>query len=278
MVETAALTLRDYRTDVKPIWCPGCGDFGVLSSTHKALVQLQLRPENVVIASGIGCSSRLPYFVKTYGIHGLHGRSLPLATGMKLARPDLTVLAYGGDGDMFSIGTGHTPHAARRNVDITAVCMDNQIYGLTKAQTSPTSVRGYKSKSTPYGSPDEPLNPVLLALASGASFVARAYSARAKELTDLLIKGIQHKGFAFIHVKSPCVEFINTYDMLDRLVEEMPVDHDPSDLQAAMNLAVTEEKVHVGVFYESERPVYEEVAHSWFKPTDFDADAFFRRF
>src|SRR3972149_4285783 len=193
---------KDYKSGTKPVWCPGCGDFGVLSATYKALTTLQLKPHEVVIVSGIGCSSRIPYFMSTFGVPGVHG---PL------------------------------PHAAARNPDITVVMMDNQTYGLTKAQASPTSVTGHVSKSTPYGAVAKPLNPVLLALSYGASFVARGYSAKANELSNLLVEAIQHPGFAFIHVQSPCTEFYNTYNLYDDVVEDIPAGHDTSNLRAAMD-------------------------------------------
>ena len=251
------LTVKDYRGDQKPVWCPGCGDFGVLSATFKALAALQLPKHQVVVVSGIGCSSRAPYFMSTFGFHGVHGRALPIATGIKLTRPDLTVLVMGGDGDLMAIGMGHLPHAAARNIDVTCIMMDNQTYGLTKAQASPTSFVGHKTKSTPYGVIAKPMNPVLMALAAGATFVARGYSAKPNELAQLIVQGIRHKGFSFIHVHSPCAEFYNTYDFYDQRVTEMPAGWDTSDLKAAMELALTEERVHLGVFYQAERPVYE---------------------
>jgi 2-oxoglutarate ferredoxin oxidoreductase subunit beta len=250
--EDALLEVKDYRSGVKPVWCPGCGDFGVLSATYKALTALQLKPYEVVVVSGIGCSSRIPYFLRTYGIHGVHGRPLPIATGVKMANPALTVLAMGGDGDLMSIGAGHMPHAAARNVDITVIMMDNQIYGLTKAQTSPTSAAGFISKSTPFGAVARPFKPVVLALAYGATFVARGYSARASELSDLIVQGVRHRGFSFIHVQSPCAEFHNTYNYYDETAAEMPPEHDTSDQAAALHLALTEERVHLGVFYRDE--------------------------
>ncbi|GBD12822.1 2-oxoglutarate oxidoreductase subunit KorB [bacterium HR24] len=251
------LTVKDYRSDQKPVWCPGCGDFGVLSATFKALAALQLPKHQVVVVSGIGCSSRAPYFMSTFGFHGVHGRALPIATGIKLTRPDLTVLVLGGDGDLMAIGMGHLPHAAARNIDVTCVMMDNQTYGLTKAQASPTSFMGHKTKSTPYGVIAKPMNPVLMALAAGATFVARGYSARPNELAQLIVEGIKHKGFSFIHVHSPCAEFYNTYDFYDQRVTEMPEGWDTRDLKAAMELALTEDRVHLGIFYREERPVYE---------------------
>lgn len=247
---------RDYKSGVKPVWCPGCGDFGVLSATFKAMTTLQLKPHEVVVVSGIGCSSRTPYFMRTYGIHGVHGRSLPIATGVKLANPDLTVLAMGGDGDLMSIGAGHFPHAAARNVDITVIMMDNQIYGLTKAQASPTSGMGHVSKSTPYGSLSKPAQPVLLALTYGATFVARGYSAKAKEMADLIAEGVRHKGFSFIHVQSPCTEFHNTYNQYDEVVEDLPPTYDRTDRSKAIQLALNEQRVYLGVFYQETRPIF----------------------
>jgi 2-oxoglutarate ferredoxin oxidoreductase subunit beta len=245
--------MKDYRSDVKPVWCPGCGDFAVLSATYKAMARLGLKREETVVVSGIGCSSRLPYFVRTYGMHTLHGRALPVATGLKLARPDLTVLVFGGDGDLFSIGAGHTPHGAARDIDVTVICMDNSTYGLTKGQTSPTSPLGHKTKSTPYGAVVQPLSPVLLALAFGAGWVGRAYSAKPKQLEDLIVAAVQHRGFSFLHVESPCTEFNNTYNYFDALVQDLPPDYDPTDREEAIRLALTEERVHLGVFFRDDR-------------------------
>jgi len=260
-VET--LTVKDYKSDVKPIWCPGCGDFGVLTATYKALAQLQIARKDVVVVSGIGCSSRTPYFMSTYGFHGVHGRSLPVATGIKLANPDLTVLVMGGDGDLMAIGAGHFPHAAARNINVTCVMMDNQTYGLTKAQASPTSFVGHKSKSTPYGVISKPMKPVLVALTAGATFVARGYSAKPSDLTQLIQKGVEHKGFSFLHVQSPCAEFFNTYDYYDEHVTPLPEDWDTHDLGKAIALAATEEKVNLGIFYEEERPVFERTSREF---------------
>ncbi len=274
----AKLTVKDYKSDLKPIWCPGCGDFGVLSATLKAMTELQLKREEVVVVSGIGCSSRLPYFLSTYGMHGLHGRSIPLATGVKFANPELTILVMGGDGDLLSIGAGHLPHVAARNPDLTVVCMDNQTYGLTKAQASPTSKVGQMSKSTPHGVISQPANPVLTMLTAGATFVARGYSAKPAMLQELIVKGIQHKGFAFIHVQSPCTEFHNTYDYYDQRVQELPADWNPSNLEAAIRLAANEDKVNLGVFYQTQRPTYEDTAHGWEKRTEFNVEEYLARF
>jgi 2-oxoglutarate ferredoxin oxidoreductase subunit beta len=278
--EEVLLSVRDYKSDVKPVWCPGCGDFGVLSATSKALVALQLKPHEVVVVSGIGCSSRIPYFLRTYGIHGVHGRPIPIATGVKMANPSLTVFAMGGDGDLMSIGAGHLPHAAARNIDITVVMMDNQIYGLTKAQASPTSVTGQISKSTPFGAVAKQLKPVLLALAYGATYVARGYSARANELSELIVQGVQHRGFSFIHVQSPCTEFNNTYSYFDEVVTEVPPEHDTSDQAAALHLALTEEQTHLGVFYRDEsREAFEQRSREFVEEVgEFNLDEYLKRF
>jgi len=185
----------------------------------------------------------------------------------------------GGDGDLISIGAGHFPHCASRNIDLTCVMMDNQTYGLTKAQASPTSFIGHKSKSTPYGVITKPMNPVLFALSSGATFVARGYSAKPNELTQLLVQGVQHKGFAFIHVQSPCAEFFNTYDYYDEHITDLPQDWNRHDLKNAIDMALMEEKVHLGVFYQEERPVFERTARE-FEPekVQFDLETYLKRF
>ncbi len=253
----AKLQPKDYKSHVKPTWCPGCGDFGVLASLYQAMSQLELDPANTLVVSGIGCSSRLPFFVKTYGFQTAHGRVLPVAIGAKIANPDLTVLAVGGDGDGFSIGGGHLAHAVRRNPDITYVVMDNEVYGLTKGQTSPTSPLGFKTKSTPFGSSDAPLNPMAWALASGVSFAARGFSGNPKHLTDLIVEGIRHPGFAFIQTMSPCPTFYNTFDLWRGVIEELPENHDPGDRAQAMVQAFRDDAIPVGLFYKELRPTLE---------------------
>lgn len=202
------LKAKDYKSDVKPIWCPGCGHFAVLSAITKALAQLALPREQVALVSGIGCSSRLPAYTHVYGFHGVHGRALPVATGLKTARPDLTVLVTGGDGDGFSIGGNHFIHACRRNLDLTYIAMDNQVYGMTKGQASPTTSPDWtRSKLTPHGTGLPSFNPAAIALAAGAGFIARGFSGDPGGLARLLVEAIQYPGFAFIHVLSPCVTF-----------------------------------------------------------------------
>jgi 2-oxoglutarate ferredoxin oxidoreductase subunit beta len=254
-------TPKDYKSEVKPTWCPGCGDFGVLNAAFRGLAGLKLAPDQTVIVSGIGCSSRFPHFMKTFGFHSVHGRALPVAQGLKMARPDLTIVAVGGDGDFFSIGAGHLVHAALRNIDITVIVMDNEIYGLTKGQTSPTSPTGHVTKSTPYGLMASQFNPMATALSLNVSFVARGYSAKPKELAALIEQGVEHKGFSFIHVLSPCPTFYKTFDAWDAATTPIPVEHDTTDRSKAMLLAMETEQLFLGLFYRSERPTMDQAAH-----------------
>jgi 2-oxoglutarate ferredoxin oxidoreductase subunit beta len=249
------LTLADLKGKVDPDWCPGCGDFGVLSAIQKALVELQIPNHNVVAISGIGCSSNLPGFINTYGMHTLHGRALAVAAGLKLANHELTVLVTGGDGDGFGIGGNHFIHSMRRNVDLLYIVMDNQIYGLTTGQTSPTSRIGMKTKSMPFGNVEAPVNPISLALAAGATFVGRGYSAEQKHLTELIKRGIEHKGFSFLDVFSPCVTYNhdNTYQWFRPRVKKLEDDpaYDPSVWTAAMEKSLLwGEEIPIGRFFE----------------------------
>jgi 2-oxoglutarate ferredoxin oxidoreductase subunit beta len=249
------MVMADLKGKVDPDWCPGCGDFGVLAAVQKALVELQIPKHEVATISGIGCSSNFPGFIDTYGMHTLHGRSLPVASGMKLANHAMTVLVTGGDGDGFGIGAGHFVHTMRRNLDLTYIVMDNQIYGLTTGQTSPTSRIGMKTKSMPFGNVDAPVNPVSLALAAGATFVARGFSAEQKHLTELLKRAIEHKGFSFIDVFSPCVTYNhdNTFQWFRprvKKLEDNPA-YDPSDFQAAMEKSLLwGDEIPIGLFFE----------------------------
>jgi 2-oxoglutarate ferredoxin oxidoreductase subunit beta len=249
------LTLADLKGKVDPDWCPGCGDFGVLSAIQKALVELQIPNHNVVAISGIGCSSNLPGFINTYGMHTLHGRALAVAAGLKLANHELTVLVTGGDGDGFGIGGNHFVHSMRRNVDLLYIVMDNQIYGLTTGQTSPTSRIGMKTKSMPFGNIEAPVNPILLALAAGATFVARGYSGDQKHLTELIKTGIEHKGFSFLDVFSPCVTYNhdNTYQWYRPRVKRLEDDptYDPYVWTAAMERSLLwGDEIPIGRFFE----------------------------
>ncbi|MCG7339591.1 2-oxoacid:ferredoxin oxidoreductase subunit beta [Staphylococcus sp. ACRSN] len=207
-------TFKDFRNNVKPNWCPGCGDFSVQAAIQKAAANVGLEPEEVAIITGIGCSGRLSGYINSYGVHGIHGRALPLAQGVKMANKDLTVIASGGDGDGYAIGMGHTIHALRRNMNMTYIVMDNQIYGLTKGQTSPSSAQGFVTKSTPKGNIEQNVAPLELALSSGATFVAQGFSSDIKALTKMIEDAINHDGFSFVNVFSPCVTYnkVNTYD------------------------------------------------------------------
>lgn len=249
------LEMADLKGKVDPDWCPGCGDFGVLSALQKALVDLQIPNHNLVTISGIGCSSNLPGFINTYGMHTLHGRALAVATGVKLANHDLTVLVTGGDGDGFGIGGNHFIHAMRRNVDLLYIAMDNQIYGLTTGQTSPTSRIGMKTKSMPFGNIEAPVNPISLALAAGASFVARSFSGEQRHLTELIKQGIQHRGFSFLDVFSPCVTYNhdNTYQWFRPRVRKLEDDpaYDSTDWMAAMERSLLwGAEIPIGKFFE----------------------------
>jgi 2-oxoglutarate ferredoxin oxidoreductase subunit beta len=258
-------TPKDYKSEVKPTWCPGCGDFGVLNATFRSLAGLKLPADQTVVVSGIGCSSRFPHFMGTFGFHTVHGRALPVAQGLKMARPDLNVIAVGGDGDFFSIGAGHLIHAALRNIDITVVVMDNEIYGLTKGQTSPTSPHGHVTKSTPYGLLASQFNPIATALSLNVSFVARGYSAKPKDLASLIEQGVRHKGFSFIHALSPCPTFYHTFDAWDASVTSISPDHNPSNKAEAITLAMETEKQYTGLFYQEERPTMDQAAHQLVK-------------
>jgi 2-oxoglutarate ferredoxin oxidoreductase subunit beta len=249
------VTAASFKGKVDPDWCPGCGDFGVLAAVQKALVELQIPNHRVATVSGIGCSSNFPGFIETYGMHTLHGRSLPVASGLKLANHDMTVLVTGGDGDGFGIGCGHFVHAMRRNINLTYIVMDNQIYGLTTGQTSPTSRVGMKTKSNPYGNMDSPVNPITLALSAGATFVARAFSGEQKHLVELLKAAISHKGFSFLDVFSPCVTYNkdNTFQWFRPRVKKLEDDasYDPTNWPEAVKRAtVWGDEIPIGKFYE----------------------------
>ncbi len=251
------------KSEIKPTWCPGCGDFGVIAAIEIAVKRLQLPSQNVVIVSGIGCSSNLPHFLSSYGFHGIHGRVLPVAEGIRWANHGLTVIGTGGDGDGFGIGAGHFVHAMRRNVDLTYVTMDNQIYGLTTGQASPTSSMGQKTKSTPTGVIENPIEPVALALASGATYIARGFSGDPKHLADLIANGIQHKGFSLVDVYSPCVTYnkLNTFDFFRQRVYKLEsAGHDPTDPVAAWQRALEwGDKIPIGLFYKVDKPTYEDL-------------------
>ena len=247
----------DYRSKALPTWCPGCGYFAIAEGVTSALTGLAIDPSQAVVVSGIGCSSRFPFFINTYGFHTLHGRSLPVATGIKVANEKLTVIAVSGDGDTFAIGGAHISHAARRNVDMTFILFDNGIYGLTKGQTSPTSTLGFKTSSTPYENRDMPLNPLMMLLSYGAGWIGQAYAGRQHHLAGMIEQAIAHSGFSYLHVLSPFVTFdktSKTYKALDTIVRDLPDDHDSSDLLAAMAQARQTDHPALGLFFRQLRP------------------------
>ncbi|MBP0726164.1 2-oxoacid:ferredoxin oxidoreductase subunit beta [Bacillus sp. RG28] len=270
-------TFKEFRNSVKPNWCPGCGDFSVQAAIQRAAANVGLEPDNLAVISGIGCSGRISGYINSYGLHGIHGRSLPIAQGVKMANRDLTVIASGGDGDGFAIGMGHTIHAIRRNIDITYIVMDNQIYGLTKGQTSPRSDVGFKTKSTPQGSVESSLSIMEMALTAGATFVAQSFSSDLKELTSLIEQGINHKGFSLINVFSPCVTYnkVNTYDWFkDNLVKLSDVEaYDPYNKSKAMQTLMENKGLVTGLIYQNkEQKSYQELISGYSEKPLVEAD------
>jgi 2-oxoglutarate ferredoxin oxidoreductase subunit beta len=250
---------KDFKSDLKPIWCPGCGDFGVVQAIYRALASIGRAPHDIAFVSGIGCSSRIPGYTTAYGFNSVHGRALPIAQGIKLANPDLLVLVAGGDGDGFSIGGGHVPHAIRRNLDLTYIVMDNQIYGLTKGQLSPTSPKGLHTVTSGYGSLEEPVNPLLYTLAYGAGFVAQGTPADMAGLAEIIEEAIRYPGFAFVNVQSPCVTFGEVEQQVKAHRTAMKplksIGHDQTSRIAAMDLAQQYgQSLHTGVFYRNPAP------------------------
>ncbi len=242
-----------------PTWCPGCGDFSILSTYFRMMEKLQMPHEKITSIAGIGCSSRFPYFVNAYGVHFLHGRAAAFATGVSLMRPDLHVFVFGGDGDAFSIGGNHLTHAARKNVKMTYVIMDNFVYGLTKKQTSPTSPVGFKSKTDPTGAVDHPINPMKQLIAAGATFIARSHSHLPNHVMEMMEKAMQHDGFSVIECLSECTEFYpGAFDAANPrkggVFNLVPAEHDATDELAAYKLAMTDFPGYFGVFYNVQRP------------------------
>jgi len=256
------VSAKDYASEVKPTWCPGCGDFGILSAVKAALVQVGLAPHQVLIVTGIGCGSKLPDYLHVNGILTLHGRPLPVATGARLANHGLKVLTIHGDGDGMGLGMGHFIHTARRNMEIVDIIQNNQVYGLTKGQYSPTSDPGFVTSTSPGGALETAANPTILALAAGGTFIARGFAGDAKGLADLIARAIGHKGYALVDVLQPCVTFNrkNTYDWYrERVYNLAETDHDPGNLAAAFQKALEwGERIPLGVIYQTQRPSYEE--------------------
>ncbi|MFZ0503365.1 MAG: thiamine pyrophosphate-dependent enzyme [Chthoniobacterales bacterium] len=280
--EREKLTKKAVTAD-HPTWCPACGDFAVLASFYKVLEKRQLPHENIVTLAGIGCSSRFPYFVNTHGAHFIHGRSVPLASAISLARPELHVFLFGGDGDGFSIGGNHLEHGARKNVNLTYVIMDNFVYGLTKKQTSPTSPIGYKSKTDPTGAIDHPVNPIKKLIAAGATFVGRTHATQVNHMIQMIERAMDHDGFSVIECLSECIEFFpgafdagnprkgGEFKVIDeKKWDDTPEDeprHDVTDEIAAYRLADLAFPGLFGVFYEIDRPTKNALEQKWIEST-----------
>ncbi|MBU0461952.1 MAG: 2-oxoacid:ferredoxin oxidoreductase subunit beta [Nanoarchaeota archaeon] len=256
------MNVNDLTTDKKPVWCPGCGHHTTLLALKTAIVELGLDPSKIVLVSGIGCGSQAPHYLQTYGFHSIHGRPLPVATGVKLANKDLIVIAMGGDGDGYGIGANHFIHTMRRNIDITYITQNNQVYGLTTGQTSPTALKGYVSKTTPHGVIETPMNPMALAVAQDATYVARGCVVEFRQLVELIKAGIQHRGISLIDVIQPCVTFnkVNTVAWYKQHVYKLESSYKPNDRVAAIKKAfeLHEEKLPIGLFYVEDKPTYED--------------------
>jgi 2-oxoglutarate ferredoxin oxidoreductase subunit beta len=259
--------VKELETYAQNTWCPGCGNFGILTSIKKVLADLKeegLDLSKVVLASGIGCHAKIVDYVKVNSFYSIHGRVPPPITGIKLANPDLVVIGHAGDGDAYGEGIEHLIFSAKRNINVTFIVHDNRVYGLTTGQFTPTSPAGFKGRSTPGGSPEEPLNPIELMLSSGAGFVARGFAGKPKHLQFLIKAGIKHQGFAFIDALQPCFTFYNTYDFYNKRVYELTDgEYDSSDREAAFARAGEwaygeGERIPIGIFYQVKRPTYDE--------------------
>lgn len=267
----------DYRGEIKPVWCPGCGGYAILSAVLKALSKMGIKPTELVLAGGIGCGSRLPGYVKCLRLHTIHGRALPIAMGVKLANPKLKVIAASGDGDGITIGGNHFIHAAKRNVELVYIMMDNGIFGMTKGQPSSTSPYGLITRASPHGVAERPFDPVALALVCGASFVARGFSGRPQELAEAVERAMEHKGFAFVHVLSPCPTFYNTYELHRNKVNKIE-EHDTTDRSAALRLATDSEGYPLGVYLDVKEETFDERIHSFETHKEKDIKGLFEKF
>jgi len=254
----------DFKSDAQPTWCPGCGDFGTMNGMMKALAETGNSPDETFVVAGIGCSGKIGTYMRSYALHGVHGRALPVGAGVKLANPDIEVMVAGGDGDGYSIGAGHFIHAVRRNIDMTYVVMDNRIYGLTKGQASPTSREDFETSTTPEGPQQPPVNPLALAFAASGTFIAQSFSTDAQRHAEIVKQAVEHDGFGFVNVFSPCVTFndVDTYDYFrDHIVDLDDTDHDPTNYQDARSRILDPGTEYQGVLYRDEDSVPYEESH-----------------
>jgi 2-oxoglutarate ferredoxin oxidoreductase subunit beta len=260
--ESEIIDKKLFKAQIRPNWCPGCGDYSLLQVTIRLLAKLGYKPNEVVITSGIGCSSSFPHWTSAYGVHMLHGRALPAAMGIKMVNPALKVIAVGGDGDGYGIGVGHFVHTARKNLDMLYMVMNNQIYGLTMGQSSPSSQVGHTTITSPEGVDEHPINPIALALGAGATFVARGFSGDNQHLSTIIEQALNHKGFAFIDVLSPCVTFnrLNTYDWFrERVYRLEETDYDPFDIGVAFSKSQEwGEQIPLGLFFKTQKATVNE--------------------
>ncbi len=270
-VTDQTLTPKDYLSKTHPIWCPGCGHFFILRALATALASLQIPNEKIALISGIGCSSRIPAYLDVYGFHGLHGRALPLAQGLKAIRPDMTVIVAGGDGDGYSIGGNHFIHACRRNMNVTYLVMDNEVYGMTKGQPSPTTDPHWKSKLAPHGTDIRTFNPLQVALASGASFVARGFAGDQKSLAQLIVSAIEHEGFSLLEIKSPCVTFRPEEKEWHKKMRKLNVEP-TTDFMKATKKIYESDGFDTGIFYEVNIPVYQPLVNEEKTVADFEKE------
>jgi 2-oxoglutarate ferredoxin oxidoreductase subunit beta len=264
---------QDYKSAIQPVWCAGCGDYAVLKAVQRALAEVDIPPENVVTVSGIGCSGRLSHYLNTYSLHGTHGRAVPISLGVKAARPDLTVLTVGGDGDGLGIGGGHIPHAARKNADITYVLIDNRVYGLTKGQASPTTPLGETTKTSPYGVYEDTLSAIPIFLAYDVSFVARGNTSDVGELTDMIMEAIRHQGMSIIYVLTMCRTFrLRGSQWEGAAFSPLPDDHDRANKLKALELAYSTDPVFTGIFYRITKPTLENRLQSDIRRAEAETD------
>lgn len=265
------VTAKDYLSDTRPIWCPGCGHYFILRALTEALASLKIPHEQIGLISGIGCSSRIPAYIDAYGFHAIHGRALAVGAGLKVARPDMQVIVAGGDGDGYSIGGNHFIHACRRNMDMTYIVMDNEVYGMTKGQPSPTTQADWESKLAPHGTGIRTFNPLAVALASGAGFIARGFAGDQKSLIKLIVAGIEHKGFSLVEIKSPCVTFRPEEKEWSKSMRKMNIEP-TSDIVEASTTIYNSDGFDTGIFYQANTAVFQPQSTEEKKISDFEKE------